>query len=336
MERETDKEKNEKDLPSLFRNALEEIGAARKILLITHENPDADGVSSMLALGLWLRRIDKEVYLYTIDEFPEYLRELPGSERITQILPDEKIDVVIGFDYGDWKRMRIDEFLERQEEALTITFDHHPSDKQKGDIVIVDTASSSTAELVYDFLLHSGVTLDANIATCLAAGILADTGGFIHSNTSAKTLHAIADLVATGVNLRSVWDMLTHKKDIKNMALVGEAVLRTEKNGDILISSAKKEHYEKYGAVKEDLSGFIDLLMKNEDTKGAVFLTEDLEDGGIKGSLRADKSSGFNMSKLAEKFGGGGHILASGFKTSDSWQNVFEKLHTLLKTIKIK
>lgn len=320
----------QKPLPLLFDEAFDEISRARRILLVNPENPDPDSLGSLLAFQHWLRRLDKEVYSFSTDAIPPSMAEFPGIERLSLKLPELPIDVVIAFDYGDWNRLRISEWLANQEEAFSISFDHHPNGKHESDLQIIDVRSSSTAELAHAFFSHAKIDIDARMAEALLAGILDDTGGFLHANVRPATLRAVKDLIEKGASIPGVWKKVSLKKNPAMAPLWGTALLHLEEKNGIAFAAVTQKDFAKYGGDKEDLSGITDQFLMNVTGVRGVAMCMENADGEIKCSLRARADAGLDMSKIAKGFGGGGHILASGFKTREPIQAVLQKLKTLL------
>ena len=145
-----------------FPIAQEMILGARHIILSTHEEPDADGIGSMLAMESVLLKLGKLAASFSPLNLPKILNFLPGRERIKQQLSpqDLRADLIIGLDYSNLKRLTVKKnypFLDCQ----ILTFDHHLPDNNSSNqgLKIIDANRSSTAEIIYDFIsLNSGNT----------------------------------------------------------------------------------------------------------------------------------------------------------------------------------
>lgn len=332
------------------------IKESQNILLATHESPDGDGIASMLAVFHWLESIKPgEAFLYSEDEIPKYLRFLPGVEKIQNRIPENAYDILIGFDYGDFKRLGLDDWLKtpykgvspdplsaglglkNQPKIKIITFDHHPLGRQLGTINLIDTTVSSTAELIYDFFEANGIEFGKEIAKCVLCGIMVDTGIFKHSNTTPKTLRVVKNLLLKGVTIKEIAKKIEEDlRPFNALQLWGEALLRIkiEPKSGLAVSFAKKEDYLKYNADKEHLSEFSSLMSTIPEAKLAVFLSQDTEEPQfIKGSLRSEHCHNADVSAIAKHFGGGGHKLASGFKTESTMEEALEKLINLAKMV---
>ena len=129
-------------LTSQLDTARQFISSAKRVLLATHENPDGDGLAAMLAFNFWLKELGKESTLFVKEELPPHLKFLPGIEHIKKEIPEgEEYDLLAGFDYGDLKRLGLDEWLARRPQVKILVFDHHPESRQKGDLQIIDAAA---------------------------------------------------------------------------------------------------------------------------------------------------------------------------------------------------
>ena len=142
---------------SQFQNEFSQVSKLiqqkQNILLAIHEHPDGDALGSMIAMFSILRRFpDKKIVMFSRDPVPENFKFLPYCKYIVHDISQVSKfppDLFLGFDYGDFYRLGIEEKL--IENAAVVTFDHHPFLKQKGDILIIDNSASSTCEIMYNF-----------------------------------------------------------------------------------------------------------------------------------------------------------------------------------------
>ncbi len=280
-------------------------------LLAIHENPDGDGVGSMLALALALKKMKKRVVCFSPDPVPKNLSFLPASDKIVNELPGKKFDIIIALDAGDKKRIGL-KWSHLQYRAL-INIDHHPQKKPFGNLNLVETKTSSTAEILY-FLIQKLNIQDHKIANCLLTGIFTDTGSFQHANTLPQTLEVAADLMKQGANLNKIAQQTYQNKSLPALKIWGRALTRTlqDKKKGVTLSAITQKDFEELGAKPEDLDGVVSIINTAEGTKYAMLLSEQ-EKNKIKASLRSEKGRGVDVAKIAARYGGGGHPLASGF-----------------------
>src|SRR5208282_1068888 len=90
-----------------FRTVLNTIRRHRKFLVTTHHNPDADAVSSVLAMAMFLKGLGKQVHVLNEDACPEWLKFLPGTSQFKKAGAKSEADyeVAIVLDCGDLERV---------------------------------------------------------------------------------------------------------------------------------------------------------------------------------------------------------------------------------------
>lgn len=300
------------------------VEGAERFLLITHENPDGDAIGTTLALGTALKRLGKTVRMTCVDEVPQPFRFLPGVGELARDCLLGSHDAIIIIDCGDLKRTgmanRIREFTAIRSRIINI--DHH----QRNDLHklarwnYVNSEASSAAELVFDLIEELGVVIDADIATCLLAGLYNDTGGFKHSNTSPTVLRQAAYLMDRGARLKEITENVANYKSVPALKLWGVALSRLEYHPTLGIVSSviTQADLAACNAYQEDLAGCVNLINCVPEARAAILLAE-LPDGRIKASIRTERNQ-VNVAALAGLFGGGGIKKAAGFSfTGQFW-----------------
>ena len=314
-----------------FIAAQKMISAAQNIVLSTHEEPDADGIGSMLALEHALRKINKNPLSFSPASLPKILNFLPGQKEIKKSLPYKKkeIDLVIGLDYGSAERLEI----KKQYPTLDcpfLTVDHHCQGNHLG-LKIIDVNSSSTSEIIYRFLTFLKIPIDNNIATCLLSGIIDDTGAFQHTNTTAETLKIAGQLMLNGAR----WKKISEAKKQLSTKEKALALSQTFENIEIDSENSFASSFISYRSLSESKSGFketkiVGFLNSISETKIAILSIEKTP-GIIDVSLRSQKKYDINVAKIAQHFGGGGHKLAAGFRTDSSYEQILKKIKSFLE-----
>ena len=303
----------------LFERAHREIEKSSYIVIGVHETPDGDAIGSMLALGEALRATDRDVVMYSHDPIPSFLSFLPGVEEIHHSISWFP-DLIIGLDYGSVRRLKIPE--EYWEGARVVTFDHHPEDGQRGDVRVINTSVSSTAELLYAFFRNRSITLTPSIATCLLTGIFTDTGGFVHVNATERTHRVIGELLVHGANITPLIRQPFAGRSLRTLQYFGRLLSRMHidtTQGMAYLSVPYKELKE-YGGSVSDLSGIVSLLNVSKESLFSLLLVE-YSPGSIKGSLRTEPWTGVDVSGIAKILGGGGHTFAAGFELKGDMQS---------------
>lgn len=202
-------------------------------------------------------------------------------------------------------------------EIPVINIDHHPSNENFGQVNWVELVATSTCELMVSLLEALGgsnVIIDQDIATALLTGLIYDTSSFQNVNTTPKALTIAAQLVASGARQQEIVRNLYKTKSLETLKLWGLVLsnVKEDKMHRFLWSKVTKEEVASLGADESSLSGVIDELLKSAtDVDFVVLLSE--RDGSIHGSLRSI-AKGFNVSQIAQIFGGGGHEVAAAFR----------------------
>lgn len=293
---------------------MRRLTAAQRVLIATHEHPDGDAVGSSLALLHALRLQGKTVTVYVPDLPPQYLHYLPGIDELTTTRPDvSSFDTVVILDCTRVYRAHLAD--EVAQHTNTIIIDHHLGNDEAGTANLVLPTAAATAQILAELFAVSGVPITRDMATCLLTGIFTDTGSFMHDSTTPEILELASSLMSKGARLSLIAHETYQKKELPALRIWGEAfsrVMVSEKTG-AAVSIITYEDLEHYGADRDDLDGVVNMLNTLPQTKFAMLLTE-YEPGKIKGSLRSEPHKGVDVSKIAQRLGGGGHKLAAGFE----------------------
>ena len=206
-------------------------------------------------------------------------------------------------------------------EVPVVNIDHHPGNDHFGKINFVDLTATSTAEIlvsIIEALTGDPKFFDENIATALLAGLITDTNSFQNTNTTPKSLTVAAQLVALGGRQQEIIKNIYKTKSLSTLRLWGRALsnLHDEKDYSFVWSQIYKKDYVEVGASEDESSGLIDELLKTASgVEFALLLSE--QNGDVHGSLRATSPS-YDVSAIANLFGGGGHSAAAGFQLKDT------------------
>ena len=181
-------------------------------------------------------------------------------------------------------------------EAAILKIDHHPSDDHFGRFKYVDTAASSTAELVYRLCVGLEVPFDAALGTWLYTGIAFDTGRFRHSSTTPDAL-IIAGKWYAGANPQLIAEQLFYEYRPTTLSLLASTLQSLECVLDGRVSILARSCGPGAGAADEDMDGFVDYAVSLQGVEVALFLREH-EPGQIRVSLRAKHD--FDVRAVAE------------------------------------
>lgn len=303
--------------------------SSRKIGITFHVSPDGDSLGSSLALMQGLIKINKKAYIISKDTAPEIYNFLPFIQNVNSSSGrvQEGTDCVIVLDCGNVDRISADLDIKSKEFTL-INIDHHVSNDLYGNINHLDTNSSSVGEIVYRLLLELNVTIDINIASCLYTSIASDTGWFRHSNTTPITHTIAGDLIKTGVNFSDLHRVLFENVKFKRIKLYGKVIdkMYLTANDRVCVMKLTREMLEDLGIEASDTSDIISIGTQVSNVEVAVLIKETEE--GVKISLRS--KSQVDVRKIAENFGGGGHVRASGLSLN---KKIYEAEKIIIKAI---
>jgi len=313
---------------------------SRRIVIITHYNPDGDAIGSTLGLQIALTKSGHTCSVITPNDYPGFLKWLPGAEKII-ILPGNEArvakliqssDIIFFLDFNDIRRMKeISEPVSRSS-AFTVLFDHHPDPVVIADCMLSDTAVSSTAELVYRFIEGTGLnkSMDRDIAACLFVGIMTDTGCFSYNSSLPETYTIMADLLRYGIDKDQIYYRIYDNFSCDRMRLLGfclnDRMEYFPECRTALIWLDRKDQ-EKYNFETGDSEGFVNYPLSIKGVRFSAFFIE--KEDHVKVSFRSKGNFPVNTFS-ATYFNGGGHRNASGGESYETLDATLEKFRGLL------
>jgi phosphoesterase RecJ-like protein len=286
---------------------LQAIQQRKRLLVTSHARPDGDAIGSTLALQQVLTAMGKQACVVLADSVPVLYQPLPFAGAIrhsTQAGGD--FDAVIILECDSVQRTR----LEDLEGRFLINIDHHSASKQFASINWIDPAACAVGEMVYRLALAAGVTITPEIATCLYAAVLTDTGSFCYSPTNAHTFELARTLVERGADPAHIAQNIYFSSPLSKMRLLGVALSGLHREDSIAWMSVTRDDMERCQALEEDCEGLVNYALGIAGIEVAVFFREVANDR-VRVSVRS--KGAVNVATVAEKFGGGGHECASGF-----------------------
>lgn len=289
-----------------YRQAWEKIQNARYILIITHINPDADTISSALALSnfFFSKNIKHKVF-NSSKKLPMNLDFLERFDKITDQIPNS-YDLAIALDCGAKNRFGFD----IDESVPLINIDHHASNNGFGAINIVDEHSASTAELVYRFFRTNELKISKAVAYSLYVGIYDDTLAFSTIRCDKSTFEAVYDLIDLGADAGYIADKLTRRDSLAKYRLLPKVLesLELHREGRVATIVLDPLWLKQTGASSNDSEAALDMVLNIAVVDIAVFLR--ISKNKIRVSLRSKNN--IDVSVIADEFGGGGHKMAAG------------------------
>lgn len=294
----------------LMNEAIKLINKSNDIYLVSHIQPDGDNIGSTLALAKAIEKLKGNVKIIKVDDIPSDYEFLPGIDKFKRYNINAPIDLLISLDSSDINRLgKGAEFALEAKKVINI--DHHATNDNFGDINIVSPSSAATGEIIFDFLNKMGVEIDKDIATCLYTAISTDTGSFIYSNTTYKTHLIAAELLKTGIDADTININLYQNKSLSRTKLFINSLnnLETYLDGKVGIIAITQDMILNNKAKMEDTEGIISFVRGIDSIEVACLLKE-VDEKEVKVSLRSKRQ--IDVSKICNKFNGGGHIRAAG------------------------
>ncbi len=300
---------------NISQSIWQKVGQATDILIVSHRNPDGDTIGANLALAIHLKKLGKNVTSFCFDPIPASLKFLPQNNIITDthLIFTKKYDLIITVDCSNLELASIENLITALKNKFTlINIDHHISNPLYGDINLVLPNTSSTCELLYDLLSDWQITWNQDLATNLTCGILTDTGGLKNPSTTYLSISAVANLISYGANISKITQKTMNQTTVSKLKLWGRALERLKKINkyNLVYTWLTQQDFidcQVDETVSEGLSNFLHILNEGKIT----MILKETNNQMIKGSLRTNAD--IDLTKLAAKFGGGGHKKAAGF-----------------------
>lgn len=288
---------------------------AKRILVTTHAFVDPDALGSVLAMGSFFNTKNKDVDLVVSGGVPKNLDFLLGEQKITSNLDKsfDRFDLVLVLDCGDAALTQIPELFYNKVDVPVVNIDHHQDNRGFGDFNFTSAKYASTTQVLYEIFKIENHEINSYEATALLAGIMGDTGSFRHANTGAEVLEIAGNLLTKGASFSRIVKNLFAGKTVGQLKAWSYALEKAslDKKTGALVSAMTQKDLEKLDVVESDFEGVVDILNTFPEAKFAAFVRQ--RGDTVKFSLRSEEYKGTDVSKLAQKFGGGGHKLSAGF-----------------------
>jgi phosphoesterase RecJ-like protein len=296
---------------------VERLRTARRVLAVSHENPDADTLGATLGVVRIVEAMGGTVDPICTDAVPPLYDFLAGIERFrTDPDPAGGYDLLVVSDCGTLDRIGD---VRGRHAALfdslpRVVIDHHASNEALTPTDWIEPDAAATCEMVTLLALRLGVPLDADggaLATALMAGIVMDTATFAHPNATPRTLAVSAALVAAGAPLSDISRRLYRSKPTPQLRLFGRVLDRLDstEGGRVIYSTLLDADLAATGTQPPQSEGIIDLLAQSDEAEVAILFKE--AGAATRISVRT-KPGGVDATVLTGAFGGGGHARAAG------------------------
>ncbi len=308
---------------------MQEVRAAKGVLIGTHVNPDGDALGSALAISHILDQVEVDHEVLCSDPAPYYLKFLPGTDRIKQVATGEGHGLAIIVDLEARSRLgKVGPFFDACPRVIVI--DHHIPIEEPGDLRIVSQSAPSTCSIILDLFRETEIVISPKIADCLLTGILTDTGSFRYPNTDAHSLHSAGYLLEKGADLAKVTREVYMQKELTAVVLTAHAIQRMhiDSSGRLAWATLPLSLFEELNAEEQYTEGIVNELLNVKGVQIAAILREG-KPGKIRGSLRSIGK--IDVAAVAREFGGGGHMNAAGVSFNGSLEEAEDQVVEALK-----
>lgn len=308
----------------MYKKIFKAIKSYDNIVIARHVGIDPDAMASQVALRDSIRATFPEKHVYAIGNGTVRFNFMGKLDRGMDF---DKMDniLLIVLDTPDKKRVDMEE-LTHYESSIKI--DHHPFIEEFCDIELINDKKSSASEMVYDLLKGTKLVINKEICEILYAGMVADTNRFLFNNSSSETFSVVSEMISEyNLDITKVY-MNLYKRPMAEVKLFGYMAenMKITDNGLGYIK-VFNDVLNKYKVDSATSGNLINEFNSIEELLVWITATEDVNNSVIRVSIR---SRGPIINKVAERFGGGGHALASGVKLPS-----FEEVDDLIKALDI-
>lgn len=321
------------------------LSTPHKMVILTHFNPDADALGSSLALGRYLKKKGHEVIVITPSDYPDFISWMPKAGEVLVYRKDRvnRISETIGnaggifcLDFSALHRINDMGAMVGASAAKKVLIDHHLEPQKFADFEQWDETAASTAELVFDLIDRLGDQdlIDREMADCLYAGIMTDTGSFRHSNTTSRVFQVASKLVSIGANPYQVSKLIYDTNTLERLRLMGYVLsekLRVLPEYRTAYMVLTAEELKRFSSQTGDTEGLVNFGLSIRGIRLSVMISDRKEN--IKLSMRSLGS--FSVNDMARAhFEGGGHRNAAGGQTNLTLDETIEKFLSILPLYK--
>ncbi len=320
-------------------------GPPQKVVVTTHQKPDGDAMGSSLALSHYLQAMGHEVTVVSPTNWAGFLNWMPGCSQVVDFeartkLATSKINEanwIFCLDFNTLSRVKRIEPLILASTATKILIDHHQEPQASAfDYGVSDTGKSSTAEMVFDFIISSGGAdqIGKEIAQCLYAGVMTDTGSFRFPSTTASVHHMVAFLKEKGLEHAVIHDHIFDNYLENRLRFIGHVLLnRMEVIYELntVLLAVPKQDILRFDIQTGDTEGLVNFPLSIQGIKLAAIVID--RDEERKWSFRSKGNVDVNQFARTY-FEGGGHRNAAGGRSSDSLETTVKHFFEVLPSLK--
>lgn len=301
--------------------AIDLISSSSNVLITTHSRPDGDACGCIVAISDVLAALGKKNRALMLSPMPEWY-EFLFTEKVPVLGEDIQLDELIQGRLGEFDLIiivdtnsytQLEKFSQYLNQVRTpvLIIDHHVTADGLGDVELVDSDAAATALIVYDLLKFANWSVTEKIAEALFVAVATDTGWFQFSNTDSRVYRSCAELIDAGAKPikihHNLYQNFSHPRF--NLMLAMLNTLELHLDGRYATQHILQRDFQQTGATHKDTENLINECKRISTVEAAALFVE-LKDGRIRCSLRS--TGAVDVSKIAARFGGGGHKMAAG------------------------
>ncbi|MGH2552992.1 MAG: DHH family phosphoesterase [Chitinophagaceae bacterium] len=314
----------------------------RRVVITTHQKPDADAMGSSLALKHFLIHLGHSVTVISPTNWAGWVNWMPGVKEVMDYEKDmtkaddvlDKADWLFCLDFNIFHRTKTMTEKLKQLTCIKILIDHHQEpDSASFDYGVSDTTKSSTSEMIYDLIIHSGNAdkITEEISECIYAGVVGDTGSFRFRSSHSGVHTLVADLKSRGLEHDVIHEKLFDNFLENRLRFIGHVLLhRMEifyEHNTVLIAIPKND-LQKFQIKTGDTEGLVNFPQSIQGIKLVALVID--RDEECKWSFRS--KGDFDCNTFARKyFKGGGHFSASGGFSNDSLEKTVQYFKEVMR-----
>lgn len=321
------------------------LSSPKKIVIVSHKNPDGDAIGSSLGLYHYLVKHNHNVDVIMPNDYPNFLKWMPKENIVTNYEATvessnsniNNADIIFTLDFNALQRAGNMETALEHANAIKIMIDHHQQPDSYPTYMYSDVEICSTSQMIYHFIEMLGDVdlIDKNIGTCLYTGIMTDTGSFRFRSTDSTTHKVVADLIDKGVDNAQIHNNVFDTNSYNRLQLLGCALNNLKVIPELKTAyiSLSQTELNKYNFKKGDTEGVVNYGLSLKGIVMAVIFIEHKKESIIKMSLRS--KGDFSVNEFARAhFNGGGHTNAAGGRSYLPLEETVEKFISILPDYK--
>ena len=316
------------------------LAGSKNILITTHHKPDADALGSSLGLAAYLRKKGLHVDVVTPTDYPGFLFWMKGQEKVVNFEARQEhanslianADLFFCLDFNSLQRINEMGVLIEKRDAPKVMIDHHMQPEPFADLAFWEDTASATCELILLLIEALGdlEEVDSDMASCLYAGIMTDTGSFRHSNTKPRAHRVVAKLLERGIEVQKIHRLIYEDNSLTRLRFMGYVLnekLKVISELNTAYISVTAEELKRFNVQTGETEGLVNWALSLEGVRFAAIVVDRTE--VVKLSLRSIGTFGVDAFARTH-FDGGGHRNASGGKSDMTLDQTVEKFLNIL------